>query len=525
MNYKVLYRKYRPDDFNNVVGQDYIITTLKNSIKSGNISHAYIFSGPRGTGKTSTAKIFAKAINCLNPVDGNPCGECEFCKNYNENPDIIEIDAASHNGVDQIRELIDNVKLIPSNGKYKVYIIDEVHMLSINAFNALLLTLEEPPKHVIFIFATTNIENVPITILSRCQRYNFCKIPIQTIIDRLKNIRDIEKIDIEDEAINEIAYISEGGLRDALSILDQVSKFDGKITLSLIQNDFKIVSNNDINKIIKYFDEDDSEKLIEFLTILKNTGSEYKFLIKKIINSLVKYAENIKLNRVKSIKSYSVYYDVILELIDTLNKININVDPFITLELILLKYMNVESSSSKPKVTLLNEDSSSNVEKKDGALEEKDELNKIETKILDNSVSNSLIDIRINNCFVGAKKSELESVRKLFKEYIDTGKFDKSITSILTDTNPVAASKDYVIFSTDNIRIADNLNEKRIYIEELLNKKVVFITIDKWTSEKEKYIKNIKAGISYQLQDENTCQNEEENISNGVFSSSKIEII
>ena len=142
MDYKVLYRKYRPDNFDNIVGQEYITTALKNSIISGNISHAYIFSGSRGTGKTSTAKVFAKAINCINPNNGNPCNECDFCKNYNENPDIIEIDAASHNGVDQIRELIDNVKLTPTNGKYKVYIIDEVHMLSINAFNALLLTLD-----------------------------------------------------------------------------------------------------------------------------------------------------------------------------------------------------------------------------------------------------------------------------------------------------------------------------------------------------------------------------------------------
>ena len=247
MSYKVLYRKYRPNDFENVVGQDYIIKTLKNSVTTGNISHAYIFSGPRGTGKTSTAKIFAKAINCLNLKNGSPCNNCEFCNSFLENPDIIEIDAASHNGVDQVRELIDNVKLSPSNGKYKVYIIDEVHMLTISAFNALLLTLEEPPKHAVFIFATTNIENVPITILSRCQRYDFRKISVSDIVQRLKKICNIENISIEDDALNEIAFISEGGLRDALSMLDQLSKENDVITLEKVETQMRSVSNSSLN--------------------------------------------------------------------------------------------------------------------------------------------------------------------------------------------------------------------------------------------------------------------------------------
>ena len=173
MAYKVLYRKYRPDDFSNIIGQDYTITMLKNSITTGKHAHAYIFTGPRGTGKTSSAKVFAKALNCENPNNGNPCNECSFCLGFKENPDIIEIDAASNNGVDEIRELINNIKLVPSSSRYKIYIIDEVHMLSDSAFNALLLTLEEPPEHVVFILATTDIQKVPITILSRCQRFDF----------------------------------------------------------------------------------------------------------------------------------------------------------------------------------------------------------------------------------------------------------------------------------------------------------------------------------------------------------------
>ena len=228
MDYKVLYRKYRPQDFDSVVGQEYTTQLLKNVIKDNKISHAYIFTGPRGTGKTSSAKIFARAINCLNPKDGNPCNECDLCKSFNENPDIIEIDAASNNGVDDIRELIDNSRLAPSISKYKVYIIDEFHMLSTSAFNALLLTLEEPPSNVVFILATTDIQSVPITVLSRCQRFDFKPITVENIVSRLSYVCKQEKIKISDDALNEIALMSNGGLRDALSILDQISSKDGK---------------------------------------------------------------------------------------------------------------------------------------------------------------------------------------------------------------------------------------------------------------------------------------------------------
>lgn len=236
MSYKVLYRKYRPDNFDNLVGQDNITRILKNSIINNKLSHAYIFSGPRGTGKTSSAKIFSKNINCLNPVKGNACNECINCKNYDSVNDIIEIDAASNNGVNEMREITNNVKLKPNLLKYKVYIIDEFHMLSPSAFNALLVTLEEPPSHVIFILATTNIESVPITILSRCQRFDFKKITINNIEKRLKEISEIEEIKIENPAITQIAKISDGGLRDSLSLLDQLSKENGIITEEVVFN-------------------------------------------------------------------------------------------------------------------------------------------------------------------------------------------------------------------------------------------------------------------------------------------------
>ena len=232
--FKVLYRKYRPKSFDEIVGQEYTVKMLKNAIIGNKISHAYLFTGPRGTGKTSTAKIFAKTINCENSTDGIPCGKCSSCLNINNNADIIEIDAASNNGVDEIREIINNVKVAPSFSKYKVYIIDEVHMLSQSAFNALLLTLEEPPKHIVFILATTNVESVPITILSRCQRYEFKKLSLEEIENHLNYVSKNEKIDITTDAIKEISYLSEGGLRDALSILNQLSTSNSSISLETV---------------------------------------------------------------------------------------------------------------------------------------------------------------------------------------------------------------------------------------------------------------------------------------------------
>ena len=234
MTYKSLYRKYRPIRFEDVCGQDFIVKTLNNAIFKGKINHAYLFCGTRGTGKTTIAKIFAKAINCINPINNLPCGKCEICLNDNTDkiPDIIEIDAASNNGVDEIRELKNKVRLVPTMCKYKVYIIDEVHMLSVGAFNALLKTLEEPPAHVIFILATTEPQKLPITILSRCQRFDFRNISTENIVERLKFISEKEGIEIEDDALIEIAKMSDGALRDAISTLDQVSSYaDNKITV------------------------------------------------------------------------------------------------------------------------------------------------------------------------------------------------------------------------------------------------------------------------------------------------------
>ncbi len=227
MSYTALYRKFRPERFEDVKGQDAIVTTLKNQIMAGRVGHAYLFCGTRGTGKTTIAKIYAKAVNCENPVDGSPCGECKSCRTIaaGASMNVIEIDAASNNGVDNIREIVDEVSYSPAEGKYKVYIIDEVHMLSIGAFNALLKTLEEPPSYVIFILATTEVHKIPVTILSRCQRYDFKRISVDTIAGRMRELMDTEGQQVEERALQYISRAADGSMRDALSLLDQCIAF------------------------------------------------------------------------------------------------------------------------------------------------------------------------------------------------------------------------------------------------------------------------------------------------------------
>lgn len=266
---QALYRKYRPQTFSEVFGQDNIVNILKNQIKHNQISHAYIFSGTRGTGKTSTAKIFAKAINCLNPIDGNPCNECANCRSIisEENMDIIEMDAASNRGIDDIRQLRDQVIYPPSTLKYKVYIIDEAHMITREAFNALLKIMEEPPKHLVFILATTELEKIPDTILSRTQRFEFKSLSEEDIQNQIRFILDKENISMEDRAIEIIASVASGAMRDALSILDQVisigkeSITTSEVTdlLGIFSDEVKInyaraVFNKDIKLLIETID-------------------------------------------------------------------------------------------------------------------------------------------------------------------------------------------------------------------------------------------------------------------------------
>lgn len=300
MAYQALYRKWRPRTFDGVVGQTAITDTLKNAIKRGKISHAFLFAGPRGTGKTSCAKIFAKALNCTNLQDGEPCNECENCLAADQGTmnDIIEIDAASNNGVDEIRDIRDKVKYAPTQGKYKVYIIDEVHMLSMGAFNALLKTLEEPPEHVVFILATTELQKVPATIISRTQRYNFKRIDQHDLIARMTYILGQEKIDFEEKALEVIAQVADGGMRDSLSILDQILSYDqDKVKYEDALRITGYAAQEKIEQVLLNLLNSETSAALEIVHALLQDGASTKNILDELISLTVKGMLAIKSNK------------------------------------------------------------------------------------------------------------------------------------------------------------------------------------------------------------------------------------
>ena len=284
--YQVLYRKYRPKVFSDVYGQDHVTSTLKNEIKNGRVSHAYLFTGSRGTGKTTCAKILAKAVNCEHNVDGEPCNECEVCKGLDNGSiyDVVEIDAASNNGVDNIRELRDETNYAPSRGKYRVYIIDEVHMLSTGAFNALLKTLEEPPAHVIFILATTEVHKLPATILSRCQRFDFKRIQPETMAIRLKEVAGLEGLSLDDDAAVLIARIADGALRDGLSILDQCAGRSKEINSDLVSEVAGLAGREAMYKLSDCIANSDSNTAMSIISDLYQNSFDMERLCVEMIN-------------------------------------------------------------------------------------------------------------------------------------------------------------------------------------------------------------------------------------------------
>ena len=329
MSYTALYRKFRPDNFHDVKGQEHIVTTLKNQIKAGRIGHAYLFCGTRGTGKTTVAKLLAKAVNCEHPgEDGSPCNECRMCKGIaaQTSMNVIEIDAASNNGVDNVREIVDEVRYSPTEGKYKVYIIDEVHMLSAGAFNALLKTIEEPPSYVIFILATTEVHKIPVTILSRCQRYDFRRITIDTITERLSELMQAEKIEAEEKALRYVARAADGSLRDALSLLDQCISFylGQKLTYDNVLEVLGAVDTQVFSGMLDCIGSQNVTACIRLLEEIESSGRE----LGQFIIDFIWYIRNLLL-----IKTTEDISDIIIE-VSTEN-----------LELLRQKAMTVEEQS------------------------------------------------------------------------------------------------------------------------------------------------------------------------------------
>lgn len=492
MAYQTLYRKYRPKTFELVYGQDVIVKTLKNVIKNDKLSHAYLFTGPRGTGKTSSAKLFAKAINCLNNKDGDACNECENCKSFNNNsnPDIIEIDAASNNGVDEIREIKNKVSLVPSMSKYKVYIIDEVHMLSIGAFNALLKTLEEPPEYIIFILATTEPQKIPATIISRCQRFDFKSISHDKMKQCLENIISKENITIDDGAIEEIINNSKGGMRDAIGLLDQASAFCNN---NITANDIEELSGNISIKQIRTFLSNIMQKeynvIFDSISNYSSNGKDFALICEKIINYIregILYKKKINTDKIldedKNIfdkLSDTDLYDLIDYLSDTLVKVKNSYQKELTFEVQMIQMIDkiFNKESNVPRETL-----------------------KIENKT--DSVIEELKSVRINNILRNATKQNITFIKDLWSninEYLINEKY-KMVAGMLVNATPVAASKKGVIITlpleSSISRIEKEYDNSKELLKEIYdqNYKIVYISEQYWKKVRPEFVEKAKNG-------------------------------
>ena len=564
--YHALYRKYRPMTFDDVVGQDSIVTTLRNSIINKTFSHAYMFFGPRGTGKTTISKIFARSINCEEPIDGCTCGKCPKCLHSFEKEcvDIIEIDAASNNGVDEIRELKNKISLVPAELKYKVYIIDEVHMLSIGAFNALLKTLEEPPEHAIFILATTDPQKVPETIISRCQCFSFKRISENAIVDRMKFITENEDISIEADVLHDIAKFSDGGMRDALGLLDKLSSYtDKKITSdsfaelngTITKGDLeKFVDNifsNNIGEILTYIvDINNSGKnliqvIIQLLDYLQDTlfsyyvnNVELKYPVDKIIS--LANVINDKLFDIKKSSNPRIYIEMLLIDFCEKNK-NFNSVEIISREIIPNKELT--NNSIKDSQTIVRVENhakndtvviDTNV-KKDNDSSDKITINKEFSPSIDKKVILNLSDImkaRVNNIMATADKSILKDVidkMPIFNDYT----FDSEIgfaACALLDAKVRAASNIGIILSYEYDSIVKQNLLNLVKINEVYNKlnktdyKLAIISDLEWDKAKSDYIKTIKSGGSYSLIEEPVPELFEDTKKDDIISNSAVEL-
>lgn len=544
--YQALYRKYRPKSFDDVVDQKYIIETLKNSILNDKISHAYMFFGPRGIGKTTVAKIFARAVNCTNNSNGNPCERCDSCiaSAEKECVDIIEIDAASNNGVDEIREIKSKVNLVPNSLKYKVYIIDEVHMLTAGAFNALLKTLEEPPKHVIFILATTDPQKVSSTIISRCQCFSFKRISDDCNVNRLREISDLEKIEIDDETLKQISIYSDGGLRDSLSTLDKLSSYkNGKITVEDFYEINDMVSKSDLEDFYKIIISTDIKQMILKLDKFYSSGKN----IVEIMNQFLIFLKDKIVDYYLSGTNIDVYRTekLLVKLNESMFELKKASKPYIYVEILLLDYINSIGNSNKiisreiiskdesfgNSSTSVNENSIAEVNGEPDSVDKvSDEPNSIDDSInVDESINeeknvsidsndvesdldylHKLMSVRVHNVLALASKVEknadLAKINGL-NDYVFDQKIGYIVSEILNGTLR-ASSENGMIISYEYQSVVDqNLNNLESIMEvyskiTTTDKKIVFITDEEWENEKKRYIEFTKSGNKYKIEEE-----------------------
>ncbi len=521
--YQALYRKYRPKIFEDVAGQQYIITTLKNSLKANKISHAYLFCGPRGVGKTTVAKLFAKAINCENLNNGEPCNNCSNCLEVlnKECVDIVEIDAASNNGVDEIRELKNKINLVPSSLKYKCYIIDEVHMLSIGAFNALLKTLEEPPKHVVFILATTEIHKVPETVLSRCQCYNFVKISIDDIVNRLKTIVKQEQIEVSDAILTEIARVSDGSLRDAVSLLDQISSFDKEhITIDLFQKIRGILSVEKIKLFLDLYYSNNKQEILKLIQTFDSVGMDYV----KIIDQMIQYLRNeiisFYLKQEKPDYELNDMIKTVQQFDEIQTKIKHSDNAKIMFEIEILNLMcqndkNISREIKFPGNNIIEEKLNNDVEKNKQDNQDKQNISKVP---ISSKKDEKNLSIRINNIFARASKDKLLYIKKNIEKFNDFV-FDAEIGYIvcmILDGTVRVASDEGLIISYEYASMVEKAWENEQKIEQQFSKilninvKLVFITDEKWEFLKKEFINKKKKNINYEYITEETVEKTDE---------------
>ncbi len=537
--YQALYRKYRPKNFEDVVGQEVIIKTLTNAIKYDKVSHAYLFTGPRGTGKTSIAKIYAKILNCEHLENLRPCEKCTSCMqiNNNQNIDVIEIDAASNSGVGEIREIRNKVSLVPSNSKYKIYIIDEVHMLTKEAFNALLKTLEEPPSHIIFIFATTELHKIPQTILSRCQKFDFKKISNKQIVDRLTYISQIENIKITKEALEEIAVLADGGLRDSVGMLDQaVSYSDNEITLQDIHDINGTIDQLEIRKMLEDLF---TKNLVSLLEKIEKYEEEGKNII-KISQEIIEELKNIILycnakdffkeedpyyESVKHLVNNNQLYNYIRSLSELVESMKNTSNQKILLEIELVKMVNqlgnisqLEQPVELPKTNHVSQaseqkkysESQSTVDVTD-KIEKSKPTSKKEIDFTSTLSEESMKElealkkIRINNALVSvSQKTRNQFKEKLeeLKELLLNPDYSKLI-SLLFDGELKSISDKNIIFVYKTSLLADAFNLELISLEKIFEEKfkehyrLIAVDETEWNTIKNEYNKN-KSSHEYQ---------------------------
>ena len=467
MAYQVLYRTYRPAKFSEVVGQEYIVKTLVNAIRNNKIAHAYLFAGPRGTGKTTIAKLFAKAINCQN-FDGESCDECNNCKAYLEgnHPDIIELDAASNNGVDDVREIIEQVPYAPLIGKYKVYIIDEVHMLTQQAFNALLKTLEEPPAHVIFILATTDPQKIIPTVLSRCQRYNFSKITLYEIQKRMIEVLDRENIPYDEKAVSEVARMAEGGMRDALSILEQCLAYNPeKLSLEDVEHIFGLTSTEEEVDLYLKIHQNKVSEVIEKLRNMYAQGMDTKRLavdMLEIVKDTLIYSDKAKeklLNRITAAEAQEIInnisMDTLLKDADNLEKLisreKMNQSFLVYMELCLIKM--AETSNTIRPTTKEKEHKETKAESPVESVDDKEET--VQSYIVEPETE-FLLSILLD------ANKDLKIADQIIYNKLDLYRYEpekRKFYQLLIGTELFASNKDAIIICGNKSQ-SDNINTK-----------------------------------------------------------------